>query len=170
MGLLILDREVTTEPTRPEFRLTRIDLAGDTTFSLPYAYDPIPVPGERVDSAVDAMAKGLHGFVGERTGTTLSQWQGWVGEAMYRPAHYPPISQLLAGRDGTIWLGVNPPPASGPEWLVLDENGVPLARVGTPSGFRLLLADRAALWGVEQDELGVDYIVRYRLTPGAASP
>jgi hypothetical protein len=178
MGLLLLERRAASEPSTPEFRLTRFDLAGDTVFSRGYRYEPIPLPRSRVDSASQAMAESLHAFVGEQTGTTLSQWEGWVGEAMYAPAHYPPISQMLMGRDGTVWLALNPPPADtqplanamsavgGSEWLVLDEGGAPLARVRTPSGMRLLLADRTALWGVEQDALEVDYIVRYRLEAG----
>lgn len=162
-GLLLLDRPAAITPAPSEFRLTRLDLNGDTVYSRAYAYDPVALPRERVDSAVEAMGSMLFGFMGERTGTTRSQWEGWVTEAMYVPPFYAPVESVLPGRDGTIWLELSPAVAGEPEWLVLEEDGSPLARVDAPDGLRILLADRSTLWGVETDELDVPYIVRYRL-------
>jgi hypothetical protein len=165
-GFLVLERRAAAEPGPAEFRLTRLSLAGDTTFSRAYSYEPVPIPRARVDSATEAIASSLHGFVGERTGTTLAQWRGWVGDAIYAPAHHTPIANLLAGNDGTIWLASSPPTADAPEWVVLSAEGAPLASVELPAGVRVLVATRDAVWGVEQDELEVSYIVRYRLGPG----
>jgi hypothetical protein len=165
-GLLVLDRTSASEPGRAEFRLTRLDLAGDTVYSRRYPYQPVPLPRERVDSAADAIATTLHGFVGERTNTTLAQWSQWVAEAIYAPTHYTPVAQLVAGRDGTVWLALSPTSQGGPDWLVLSEEGEPVATVDTPDGVRVLLAERDALWGVERDELDVNYIVRYRVAAG----
>jgi hypothetical protein len=165
-GLLVLERRAAAEATPAEFRLTRLSITGDTVFARGYAYEPLPIPRERVDSAVDAIAANLQGFVGERRGTTVAQWRGWVGEAIYAPAHQTPVSQLLPGSDGTIWVGMTPRSADSPEWLVLNAEGAPLAWVTLPNPTRVLLATRDALWGVEQDELDVSYVVRYRLGPG----
>jgi len=160
-GLLVLERGAAQEVGLAEFRLTRIGLGGDTVFSRVYPYEPVPLPRERVDSAIDAQAERLHRFVGERTGTTLPQWQGWVADAMYAPPYYSPVSEILSGRDGTIWLGLNPPGPEGREWLVLGPAGDPVGRVLMPTGLRVLLADERNVWGVETDELDVQYIVRY---------
>ncbi len=51
----------------------------------------------------------------------------------------------------------------GPEWLVLDPSGEPAATVVTPAALRVLAITRDRVWGVESDELDVDYIVGYRI-------
>jgi hypothetical protein len=80
---------------------------------------------------------------------------------MYAPAYRTPIVALVAGRDGTVWLAVNDPAAGEREWLVLAEDGEPVAEVRLSKDLRVLLADRTAVWGVERDDLEVEYIVRY---------
>jgi hypothetical protein len=162
-GLLILDRRA-LESQDPAFRLTRIGLSGDTLFSRSYPYAPVPLPRDTVRAAIQQTAETLHEFTSPRTGGSIAQWRGWVEEAIYVPAHFTPVSRVVAGGDGTIWLELNPPP--GPEqadWLVLDGEGEPLGRVRLPAGLRVLAADRQALLGVERDELDVEYIVRYRV-------
>jgi hypothetical protein len=162
-GFLVLERPAPETPDLSEFRLTRLDLAGDTVFSRSYPFQPQPLPRERIDSVVDAVASRLHGFVGERTGTTMGQWLDWVREATYAPAFYSPVDNLLPGADGTIWISLTPTSAAPPQWLVLTEEGEPLFLASTPAGMRLLYANRDFLWGTEKDELEVEYIVRYRI-------
>jgi hypothetical protein len=164
-GLFVLDRAVATDAGEADFRVTRLDLGGDTVYSRTYPYPPLPLPSTVVDSAVAASAERLHRFMGERTGTSLSQWRGWTRDAMYVPAFYPPIEETRAGRDGTIWLKRTLPGAEGAHWFVIAEDGEPLATAVLPEGLRLLAADRGQLWGVEQDEYDVDYIVRYQTVP-----
>lgn len=163
-GLLIVERKAATSAGQADFRVTRLDLGGDTVFSRAYPYRPIPIPAERVDSAITTIAGQLQEFVGERMGTTAAQWRGWIGEAAYTPDYHAPVSEFVAGRDGTIWLALHPPDVQGTDWLVLDEDGDPVGRVLVPPGLRVLLADREKVWGVETDELDVPYIVRYGVT------
>ena len=49
------------------------------------------------------------------------------------------------------------------ESWVLDAEGVPLARALTPVEIGMFVVDGDTVWGIEMDELGVQYIVRYRL-------
>jgi hypothetical protein len=163
-GMVVLDRRAAELSGPAEFRVTRVDLAGDTLWSRAYGYEPVPLPRIEVESSIQEIAGRLHEFVGERTGTSLSQWLGWVGEAIHAPAHYPPVTRLGAGRDGTVWLELNPPPLEGPEWMVVAEDGEPLARTRVPEGFQWMTADRDAIWGIERDALDVPYIVRYGIT------
>lgn len=161
-SLLTLQRRAALSEGQHEFRLTRVDLTGDTVFSRNYPYQPVPVTADTVQKAVDSAAEGLHGFVGERTGTTLGQWRGWIREAIYVPDYYAPVREVVSGRDGTIWLARNPAGGATVEWLILDRNGEPVGRTETPAGFRLLLADSSMVWGVLRDDMDVDYIVRHR--------
>lgn len=161
-SLLTLERRAALDEGQHEFRLTRVNLAGDTVFSRNYPYQPVPVTADTIQKAIDSAAEGLHGFVGERTGTTLEQWRGWIRDAIYVPDYYAPVREVVSGRDGTIWLARNPAGGTTVEWLILKRNGEPVGRTETPAGFRLFLADRSMLWGVLRDDTDVEYIVRYR--------
>ena len=52
------------------------------------------------------------------------------------------------------------------ESWVLDAEGVPLARVLVPADLMVAVVDGETVWGIEMDELDVQYIVRYRLLKG----
>ena len=85
-----------------------------------------------------------------------------------RPICRPCVAPCRRG-DGTFWLRRWDTVEAGTgeqvyEWWVLDAEGTPLARARTPIGLSIRLIDGDTVWGVETDELGVEYIVRYRLT------
>lgn len=58
-------------------------------------------------------------------------------ENLHRPPHYPPVTTVVLGTDGTIWL--RDPPLEGADaiWTVLDEAGEPLARIRIPTNVQL---------------------------------
>ena len=95
---------------------------------------------------------------------TEAQTREW----MHRPSYLPPVSHVIAAHDGSIWLRRFDPvevASSEPmwEWWVLDSEGSPLARALTPVDLDVRLINGDMIWGVERDELDVEYIVRYRL-------
>ena len=55
-GLIVVERRAWTGDGEPVVTLTRIDLAGDTVFQRRIPYTPEPLPAERVDSAIRAIA------------------------------------------------------------------------------------------------------------------
>jgi hypothetical protein len=73
---------------------------------------------------------------------------------------------MVVAEDGSIWLQRFSPSEDGVEWWVLGADGEPQARALTPDGIRVLLITRDALWGVETDDLDVNYIVRYDVIRG----
>jgi hypothetical protein len=80
-----------------------------------------------------------------------------------RPAHGP----FVVADNGDIWLSDFPDPATQrADWTVFDADGVALARVRVPSGFRLFTIDGDRLLGVVRDELDVEYVRVYRLEGG----
>ena len=94
-----------------------------------------------------------------------------VREALYRPQYLPAVNAIMEAGDGTIWLRhFDPTTSEGGEevyeWWVLDAEGHPLARAVTPARVRLRTILSDVVWGVERDELDVEYIVRYRLVKG----
>ena len=127
-------------------------------------YDPVPLPAERFDSAVAAMSEEWSGFGRPTT-------EADIREAMYRPAYLPAVRGVMRAADGTIWLRRFDPVQSEDgesmnESWVLDAEGVPLALARFPAGVRVAVIDGDTVWGIELDELDVQYIVRYRLVKG----
>lgn len=163
-SFLILERPASKEGAEAEFRLHRIGLDGDTIFSRSYPYMPVGIPRDTIESHVQARAERVQVAFGQRLGSAVGQ----VREAMYTPEFYPPVAQLVAGRDGTIWLARNPGTEVGTDWLVLDRDGEEIGTVMAPRQLTLRVAERSMIWGTEPDQFDVEYIVRYRvLFPGA---
>lgn len=154
-GLLVVERPAWTGVGDPSMRVVKFSLDGDTLFSSAVPYVPVPLARERIDSVV----------------LDLVEWLGFdeaqIREALYQPSHLPAASRLLLGEDGTIWLQRFDPVEveSGEltnEWWVLDSVGAPMARARTPVDIEVRLVAGDMLWGIERDELDVEYIVRYR--------
>ena len=65
--------------------------------------------------------------------------------------------------DHRVWIGLRTVGERNP-WVVLDTAGEPVARVSVaPASDSCLSAGRA--WGLEEDDAGVQSIVRYRAPP-----
>ena len=112
---------------------------------------------------------------------------GWRWDGPPIPDEKPAFGDLYAGRDGRIWVGVpqegieedNPdydPREEGSlptRWReptafdVFEEEGVYLGRVEAPADFSAYptpVFDGDHVWAVTRDELGVQRVVRFRLT------
>ena len=80
----------------------------------------------------------------------------------------PAVSHLIGAEDGTIWLRRFDPVEleTGEQvfdWWVLDGEGAPLALARTPVGLDVRLITDGMVWGLERDELDIEYIVRHRV-------
>lgn len=153
-GLVLADRPVPVEAASAAFRLTRVTSTGDTTFSVEMPYEPVPVPEAHVDSVLETMSGG-----------PMSEAE--LREVLYFPETYPPVSRLVAGTDGTVWVAREERPGRPLLWEVYAPDGSPLARLRTPPGLTVHQADRTQLRGTVTDELDVPYVVRYAVgAPG----
>lgn len=96
--------------------------------------------------------------------------------------YYPAYANLLGGPDGTIWVqGVQTPETveeagatfeiqdmGAPVWDVFDAEGRLLGAVRMPDRFTPMFFDRDhlyALYGIQRDELDVQYVARVRVGP-----
>ena len=162
-GLLVLERRAWTGEGAASVTLTKIGLGGDTLFAVAVPYDPVSLSSERYDSAVAAKVDEWRDPSGSLTADEAD-----IRKAMYRPAYLPAVRGFMQARDGTIWLRRFDPVESEDgelmtESWVLDAEGVPLARALTPASLGMFVVGGDTVWGIELDELGVQYIVRYRL-------
>ena len=160
-GLLVIEHRAWTGNGEAAVKVTKIGLDGDTLFTAAVPYDPVPLPSERYDSAVAVI-------VDQWRNRQFSASEADIRKAMYRPSYLPALRGITQAEDGTIWLRRYDPVESETgeqmtEWWVLDAEGSPLARAETPAGLSLRVINGDTVWGVERDELDVEYFVRYRL-------
>ncbi|MGD2136552.1 MAG: 6-bladed beta-propeller, partial [Gemmatimonadales bacterium] len=157
-----VERSAATAVVPSTFVVTKTTLTGDTVFSRSFEYTPIPISEVLVDSVVRVRAEQVSS---SRLGSppTAARAAELARASFYQPACHPPVSMLVLGRDGTIWLRREDAGAALVEWNVLAGNGDPLGTVLLPRGLRVLEAERGTVWGSEYDELDVPYIVRYRV-------
>lgn len=163
-GVLVVDRRAWTGEGEASVKVVQIGLDGDTVFSAAVPYDPVPLSAERFDSAVAARVERW------RSSPAFAD-EGKIRDEMYRPAYLPAVSGVMRAADGAIWLRRFDPVASEDgetmyEWWVLDAEGAPLARALIPADLRVAVIDGDTVWGIEVDELDVQYIVRYGVVKG----
>ena len=158
----------------------RIDLARDDgVLRIKRSRDPVPAStAERAyqrERVVGSIRRSLPGW-------------DWDGPAI--PSHKPFFQELLAGRDGRIWVRLwtegrpvdnvdhDPDdPGSLPviweeetRYDVFEPDGTYLGVVVAPdelSTFPAPVFDGDRVWAVTADELGVERVVRYRISHGA---
>jgi hypothetical protein len=78
-----------------------------------------------------------------------------------RPAHQPPVRNILMGSDSMIWLE-RPSRGANALWEVYDLDGKLIATARVDRRLQPLAVSRRALYGKEIDANGVESIVRYR--------
>lgn len=161
-AVIRVDRTAARSSDPTAFRVTRVEFGGDTVFSREYEYTPIPLTDHLVDSIIRDIGQRLSKlpFPGR---ATQARVEALARDALYRPAFHPPVSGLVIGRDGTLWLQREKTGADFVDWIVLAPTGEAVGIVAMPRDLRVLAAERGTVWGMESDELDVPYIVRYRV-------
>lgn len=146
---------------RPTFRVTRTAPSGRPFYSRAFRYPPDPIT---VDARrwAQTRAREIHEV---RPIGNLRSFVDALARELYVPPHMPPVTAVVAGTDGTVWLRREARDGPTAEWLVLDEAGRIEAGVRLPSDLTVHQAQRGRVWGVVHDELGVPYVVRYRVGP-----
>lgn len=159
-SIIVVDRPAADAAARGRFRVERLRSAADTVFSREYLYTPRRIPASFADSLVQS------GEPPEVSPVSRNEYARMLRDALRFPEFEPPISALVAGRDGTIWIRRERLGVAEVVWNVLDEAGEMIAYLRLPVNLRILAAQRDRVWGVETDELDVPYLVRFTVEPG----
>lgn len=159
-SLVVVERPATRRPDEGYFRITRLNAAADTIFSRRYRYRPEEVTRNFVNSLEAEIA----GYFAESRARASSEAvaRKWVREALHVPKFLPPITDVVVGRDGTIWLRREDLRRSTVAWNVLDEGGTIVATLNAPRNLDIHQAQDGLIWGVEQDNFDIPYVIRYR--------
>jgi hypothetical protein len=136
------------------YELLRLTASGDTLRRVTRAFEPVPVTGEDVDSAV----AGLEWFTS----------QGGKVDRSRIPGVKPALRDFVMAGDGHVWVAVTTRDRADEGYLfdVFDPEGRYLGLLRLP--FRLATYPRPVIRdgivvGVTEDELEVPFVVRARI-------
>lgn len=163
-AVIYVERDAPETLSDAEFRVVKLSFEGDTIWAKSFLFDPNPVTDAEVDSLIEDVAE----RIGQRGSAQGAEGQAreWAAAGFYRPAFKPAVSDMVMGRDGSIWLQETGGDGDPALWLILDPKGEPTARVLLPEALTVLVADQEHVWGSETDDLDVPYLVRYRIAGG----
>jgi len=138
-----------------------LSLDGGTVFSREHQVRALRVAQGEVDSILNAQAESLgdHPFFN----VTVARARELAEASLYRPAFKPPITAMVLGRDGSIWLREQPVGDGRVPWLLLNSEGEAMGQALLPVRTVLHVIDPPHIWGSTTDELDVPYLVRYRV-------
>lgn len=145
--LTVVDRTGGEEALPAAYSVTSLSAAGDTVSATSHEYDPVPIPASVVDSLLTPYARG---------GFTVAD----VRDAAYLPDAYPPVSKVVIGAGGLVWLAREGLPGQRRAWQVISEQGKVVAELLAPAGFEISLVSGDEVWGLVTDELDVPYLVK----------
>lgn len=166
--------EVHEDATSPTFDLLVISIHGDTLLHRSLEYEPREVTRameRRLEDEYAGWRAGDYTRRSELTETTLERRRRAARRVFWVPETLPPVRQVVAGTDGTIWLLREMREDRVDVWEVYDSNGTLEGTVEIGQGrtsfvpwdprLAVALASRDEVWGATYDDFGIPYIHRY---------
>jgi hypothetical protein len=151
-GLGAVERRAGRSPDSASYTVTRYAADGTAAWSTRVPYAPRPTTGF-LDAWLASSRGGASPPSPEITRALRS--------AILVPPFYPPVTGVVPGDDGTVWLKREETGSDSVGWDVLDAQGRRSATVETPASLRIVAASAAEVWGVVTDSMDVPYLVRY---------
>lgn len=160
-SVVVVTRDAAESADSATFAVRRIDPSGRVVLHRRFEYLPVRLGDALVDSTVAALSGNLE-TSGVRS-PSAAALRRELREHLYIPRYLTPVTSLVLGRDGTIWLRREETGAATVWWQVLDPGGQVIASLGVPAEVSVYYADRTQIWAVERDEFDVPTLVRYRV-------
>lgn len=159
-GIVVVERPAGETADVAIFTIRKIGLAGDTVFDREFSYRPSRMSNALVAEAVDAIAARL---ADRPTQPSRREIERALQGAGAIPRMLPPVTDVVTGIDGTIWIRREATTATQADWLVLDSGGDAIGTVEIPSAHRLLNITADAVVTTFEDSLDVPYLTLYRI-------
>ena len=170
--------QVREDGTPPAFDILVISIGGDTLLHRAVEYEPREVTSameRRLADEAAGWAAGDYlpsmlsgGLISE---ATLERRRRPVRRAFWVLEYHPPVRQVVAGTDGTLWLLRELREDRVDVWEIYDSDGTLEGTVEIGHGrgsfkpwsprLAIALASRDEIWGTTYDEYDVPYIHRY---------
>jgi hypothetical protein len=159
-GWVVVERTRPPDPDSASYGIRVFAADGTLQSESRMAYDPIPKDSGWFDRFYESRV-GRGGELPPEPSRT--QMKVALREALSERRYFPPVSKVVAGSDGSIWLRREDTESDSIRWDVLDRRGSRLAQVVCPSDWDLWAVSRDEVWGVLSDELDVPYVVGFRV-------
>ena len=169
--------KVNEDGTPPSFDILVISIGGDTLLHRAVEYEPREVTSAMESRLADefaAMVVGDHISPSLRvpmSETARSRRRSAARSAFWVPEYHPPVREVVAGADGTIWLLREMRGDRVDVWEIYGSDGTLEGTVEIGDGrsslvpwdprLAIALASRQEVWGATYDDLGVPYLHRY---------
>lgn len=152
-GVWIVDRPFPSAE-RGVLTLVRVDAGGDTTVARALRLPARPLTDREWTRRIESLFEAL--------GTTNFSRADYLA-ASRRPEYHVLVDRFLVSETGWVWLGRPSEGDGGKEWILLDPRAMPGLRVTLPEAFRPYHATADTVWGVLPDDLGIPYVVCFKL-------
>ena len=169
--------KVHEDATPPAFDLLVISLRGDTLLNRAVEYEPREITRAMERRLADEYAGWMAGDYTSRPiqllESTLERQRRVYRNAFWVPEYHPPVRQVVAGTDGTIWLLREMREDHVDVWEIYGAGGTLEGRVEVGEGrstakpwmprLGIGIASRDEVWGTTRGEYDEPYLHRYRV-------
>ncbi len=154
-GLVVVERYMPDGPEEATFRLLVFDASGTRITDEAIPFQPVSADGW--------LETYLEEIENTTTGADPAELVRALREGLPPREYYPPVAELVAGMDGTVWLKREWTGSAMETWEIYGRDGDILGQVQLPRDFQVRYSSAQAVWGVESDDLDVPYVVGYRV-------
>jgi hypothetical protein len=155
-AIAIVHQQSPSDDETGVFRVRKVGSDASVTFARNYAYSPRPLPRGYLDAFIDSRRPGL-----QRLGGSAREAERLIAD--HAPRFEPPVSDVRLGVEGSIWLRREAEGVDTVLWWVLDERGDLVAQLRLSRRLQIKYIDRDTVWGIEFDDLDVNYVVKYKI-------
>jgi hypothetical protein len=139
----IVDRRIEKAVWMEIYSVTRLSLTGDTVFNVERKSPLI----EMTDTAMRKAAERLQHFPAlQEIMPHPATRRVLLEKSFYRPPFHPPISVLVVGADGSVWLRWPDEGGATVRWDVLDASGRPRATFTASTELNIVAGDGDRFW------------------------
>lgn len=150
--VLVVERYTARAAGDAAVRVTSLGMHGDTLWST-----TLPYTARRLDArVVDSVRAHLTRVLAPRFPA------GEIDRQLFVPSFRTPVTDMLAGADGSVWIGWDTPERAT-RFTVLAADGRVSFAVDGPQGIHLVWADGGVAWGQVFDADDVPSLVRFRI-------
>lgn len=145
--------------TGDDFRIAVFSLDGDRIGTIDTAIERLPLDRRRREAYIEsAVADSRHGESSRAFYSSLEY-----------PERLPAHGSMLVDSQDRLWVQSYPDPtnARSVTWYVFGRTGDLLALIEIPAGLEVFDVGQGHVLGVQQDDLGVDHVVMYRVNTGS---
>lgn len=156
---VLVDRSAGLNAEAPVFKVYRVNLDGDTVGTGAIPYEPMEITSDQKDSLSLRLAIPR----AERRNMQPERLKDLIRDQIRWPPHHPPVTDVLAGSDGSVWLRRESVSGDSIRWDILDAYLDLTGSTILPSNLDVKVVSSGSVWGVELDEFDVPRIVRFDL-------